>query len=65
MTFKQGQSYQTCYELIDPQQAYSHGKFERPYLNSIKEKASIKVLVKLGNCIFLAYMQQVKILVYS
>ena len=46
MTLKQGQGHQTWDELLDPEQDYNHAEFERPPLNSVRQKANIKVYVK-------------------
>ena len=39
----------TWYELPDPNQGYDHEKFERPPLNSVRQKADVKVFVKSEN----------------
>ena len=49
MTLKQGESQQTWYELVDPKQGYNHAKFERPPLNSVRQKTNMKDLVKSEN----------------
>ena len=41
MTLKQGQGYQTWYELLDPEQGNTNIKFERPPLNSVNQKAKV------------------------
>ena len=44
VTLKYGQGNQTWFELLDPQKGYNHAKFERPPLNSVCEKPTIKIL---------------------
>ena len=46
MTLKQGQGHQTWYELVDPKQGYNNAKFEKPRLNSVHEKSTMKVFAK-------------------
>ena len=41
-----GQGHQTWYELLDPEQGYDHANFQRPPLNSVHQKANIKVNVQ-------------------
>ena len=43
---KQGQGHQTWNKLVDPKQGCNNGKFEKPRLNSVHQKASNKVFVK-------------------
>ena len=59
--------HQSWYELLGPEQGYDHTKFERPPINSICQKANIKVFVKSGNMsiISLEYVQKWKKLWYS
>ena len=47
MTLKQG--HQTWYELAEPEQGINHAKFKRPPLNSVSNKANVKVTVKSEN----------------
>ena len=35
VTLKQGQSHQTFNENVDPEQGYTHAKFERSHFNSV------------------------------
>ena len=44
MTLKYGQGHQTWYELPDPVQGYNYAKFERPSLNSVRQKANVEVI---------------------
>ena len=44
VTLKNGQGYQTWYELVDPKQGYNNAKFKKPRLNGVREKAQIKFL---------------------
>ena len=44
MILKQGQGHQTWYELVNPKQGYDNAKFEKPRLNSVREKANDKVV---------------------
>ena len=48
-TLKQGQSHHTWYDLVDSMQGYNKAKFEKPCLNSAREKANHKVSAKSGN----------------
>ena len=43
---KQGQGHHTWYELADPNQGSNNAKFEKPHLNSVRERANDKVFVK-------------------
>ena len=45
LTLKGHQGHQSCNELLDPEQGYNHTKFERPPVNSVCQRANIKVLV--------------------
>ena len=49
VTLKQGQSHQTCYELVEPKHGYNNTNFEKPCLKSVHEGANNKVFVKSGN----------------
>ena len=40
MTLKYGQGHHTWHDLLDPKQAYIQAKFERPPLNSVRQKES-------------------------
>ena len=44
VTLKQGQSCQIWYKLMDPKHGYDNAKFEKPRLNSVREKANNRVL---------------------
>ena len=44
MTWKQGQGHQTKYKLLDPKQGYNHAKFEIAPVNSVHQRANVKVL---------------------
>ena len=48
VTFKQGQSHQTCYKLMDHKQAYDHTKFERSCFNSVQENVNLHVFLQMG-----------------
>ena len=64
---KYGQGHWKCYEQVKINQHYHHAKLKRPPLNiSLRQKANIKVFVKLGNTpiISLEYVQKWKIVVY-
>ena len=65
--FKQGQDHQPWYELVDCQQSRNSTSFEKPRLNSVREKANDKVIVKLGNMsiMSLEYVWKWKKVVYS
>ena len=67
MTLKQGQGHKTWYELVDAKHSYNDAKFEKPRLNSVREKANDKVFVKSGNTsvISVKYVQNSKTVVYS
>ena len=41
MTFKQCQGHQTYNENVDPEQGYTHAKFEKSCINSVQEKSSV------------------------
>ena len=43
-TLKQGQGHQTWYTLVDHKQDYNNAKLEKPYLYSVCEKPTIKLL---------------------
>ena len=60
VTFKSGQGHQIEYELLGTKRGYNHAQFERPPLNSVRQKANAKVFVKLENTsrIFLEYAQK-------
>ena len=60
VTLKQGQGPQTRHELAGPKQSYNHVKFEGPPLNSVGEKANVRIFVQSGNTsiIFLGYARQ-------
>ena len=42
--FLKGQGHQTWSKLLDLKQGYNHAKFERPPLNSVRQKAKLKFL---------------------
>ena len=42
MTLKQSQGHQTYSENVDPEQDYSHTKFERSRYESVREKDNVK-----------------------
>ena len=65
VTLKQGQGHQTWYELENPNQGYDNTKFEKPCLNSVREKANDGVSVRSGNMsiICLEYVRKSKIVV--
>ena len=42
VTLKHDQDNQTWYKLADPKQGYNNAQFEKPCLNSIREKANNK-----------------------
>ena len=67
MTFNQGQSHQTWYELVDPKQGYNNAKLEKPHLNCVCEKNNDKVFLKTGNTSIISfeYVRKSKMLVYS
>ena len=67
MTLKQGQGHKTWYELVDAKHSYNDAKFEKPRLNSVREKANDKVFVKSGNTsvVSLEYVGKSVILVCS
>ena len=69
MILKYGQGKKNWYELLDHEQTfiYNHTKFERPPLNSVRQKANIEVFVKSEDMsiISLEYVQKWKIVVYS
>ena len=66
MTLNDSQDHHTWYDLLDPEQGYNHAKFEQPPLNSVCQKANIKVFIKSENTsiISLGYVQRCKIVVY-
>ena len=59
--------WQIWYDLLNPDQGYDHAKFERNSMNSVHQKANIKVLVKSEkmSIISLEYVQKWKIMVYT
>ena len=54
------------YELQDPEQGYTHTKFERPTLNSIHQKTNTEAFIKSENTsiISLECVQKWKTVVY-
>ena len=67
VTLKQGQGHQTWYKLVETKQGYNNAKFEKPYSNSVCERAKDKVFVKSRNMsiISLEYVQESKLVVHS
>ena len=44
MTLKQSQGHQTYNDTLDPEQGYSHAKFERSRVNMSQKKVTLKFL---------------------
>ena len=67
VTLKKGQGQQTWYELVDPKQGINYAMFKRPSLNTVCEKANVKVTVRLENTsvISLEYAQKWKVVVHT
>ena len=49
LTLIYGQGHQTWHQLLDPKQGHNHAKLDRLPLNSIHQKANMKVFVKSEN----------------
>ena len=63
VTLEQGQGHETWWKLVDPKQGNNNAKFEKPYLNSVREKVNDKS----GNMSIISfeYVLKSKIVVYS
>ena len=48
VTVKLDQGHKTWYELVDPKKGYNNAKFEKPPLNSVRERANDKVFCQMG-----------------
>ena len=46
MTLKQDGGYLAWHKLVDPKRGYNNTMFERPLLNSVREKANVKVFAE-------------------
>ena len=49
VSLKQGQGHQIWDELVDHKQGYNSAKFEKPWLNSVHERANKFFFVKSRN----------------
>ena len=45
VTLKQDQDHQTWYQLGDSKQGHDNARFEKPHLNSVRERANDRIFV--------------------
>ena len=68
LTLKQGQGHQTWYGSVDPKQGLTiltiGLRFKKPCLNSVQEKANVKVFVKAGNMSIIPICEIKKIMAF-